>query len=166
MRKLFITPEHGKLGSTLDKLRQADYQAHIVGFGYPPMYVEAEESQIDEIKSLIEGDGRLDYKDYRTDIPGIMDIDEWAKFVTTDDLFSILDPFRPAEFTQVCLKVGVQEVNLSGYPNLPTMKASLVADFQANKKLTVLIKAVNEMKPDLVGYDTSKYPFEENKKRR
>jgi hypothetical protein len=53
MIKLFIEPRHGYLGKVIDALKQANFEAKVIGWGYPPIYVEAEEKQLKEIEEIV-----------------------------------------------------------------------------------------------------------------
>lgn len=147
MSKLFITPQHGYLGKTIDELREENYTVKLIGYGYPPIFVEADTSLHDTIKQSVgDIDEKAEFRLYGPDLAHLIDVSE---------LLDILKEFSMAEIRELCLKVNVNHEALSGYvtdisSNLSLMRTDLVGRFKDdNERLTKLINAVYEVRPTL-----------------
>lgn len=69
MKRLFINPPQGSLGQTIDALREAGFQVEIVGWGYPPIFVTADEDQIEGIKEIaLEVNPETTFQSWRSDL--------------------------------------------------------------------------------------------------
>ena len=132
MSKLFITPRHGYLGRTIDELREDQYTVSVVGYGYPPIYVEAERSQHDAIKEVvISVDPEAEFQPYRADL------------MEPSELIDILKQFSIAEFKELCLNLNITYSGLpgSGADDLSRLSAELVTQFRHQNNLSELVDA-------------------------
>ncbi|NIW44572.1 MAG: hypothetical protein GWN30_07335 [Gammaproteobacteria bacterium] len=140
MSKLFITPRHGYLGKTMDKLRKEDYEVALIGWGYPPIYVEADKSKLQDIQDIVEEiDEKAEFRPYRDDL------------IEPHELISILERFDMADIIKLCVKLDITYHTLPGYVNsdLKRLVGELVGKFRNDNKLPELVKATYEMKPNL-----------------
>lgn len=141
MNKLFITPRHGYLGEIIDKLREHKYEVTLIGWGYPPIFVEADKSQHQDIRDFVEDiDEEVKFSPYRLDLLSASELNE--KIGQLDD----------AQFIILCDELGISRSSLSGFQigNKSTMIADLVSRQTKNEsRLTKLLEALNKLDPGL-----------------
>ena len=139
MAKLFITPTHGKLGSVIDNLKDNGYNVEVIGYGYPPIYVEVEKREFPEIEKVVkEVDSGAEFSAVRFDL------------VRAAELTSILQKLGVAGITTLCNEVNIVPDTLNGYSssNVPNMAAGLVNQFTKSDKLPELAAKAYEIWPD------------------
>lgn len=140
MSKLFITPRHGYLGKTMDKLREQECKVTLVGWGYPPIFVEVERNAFQDIQDIVE------------------EIDEEAKFeyhradlIESSEITNILEQFSLAEIIKLCTALKINPDTLPGYAarDLPLMAAELTNRFTRTNKISELVEETYKVNPDL-----------------
>lgn len=141
MPKLFIEPPHGSLGKTMDALRKEGYEPQLVGYGYPPMYIEDHNDgrfeQAKEIATNISTD--VKFQTYRADQ------------IETNDLNKLIIDLGPDKFIILCDNLQVTRQALAGFAigNLSQMVADLVSQHKNDKKREKLVAEVYKLDPEL-----------------
>ena len=140
MSKLFIQPRHGYLGKTIDELRAEKKEVEVIGWGYPPIVVEAsddaERTGIQEIAQDI--DPEVKFQPYRVDQ------------LTTDDILDILNKFTYGELTQLCVGLNIdRESMVDRGGTKPILVAGITEYAKNNNILSDLIEACHRRKPNI-----------------
>ena len=139
MRKLFIQPQHGKLGEVVKTLREADYEVTIIGWGYPPMYVTADEGHYETIKEMTYlVDDKAEFALFRADL------------IEKPQLIGVLKTFKVAELRQVCLLLDVdfQRLQLTVGNDLDSLAIDLIGRYDRPVDWAKLIQAVHDTNAD------------------
>jgi len=137
-KKLFITPRPGYLAKTIAELRKESYDVSVVGWGYPPVYVESDKNQHKMIEELTrEVDAEAKFALYRADS------------VEASELINILKQFTIAKFKELCLEVKFNYGNLPGSAgdDLDRLAVELVTKFQEQNDLPALVEAAYKINP-------------------
>jgi hypothetical protein len=141
MAKLFIKPAHGHLGEVIDALRKKSIEPHVIGWGYPPIYVESDTQQEKDIKELVLGiDGEVEFSAYRDDFIDIRKLPEQLrKYCSLADL------------QDICFSLGVDHQSLpGGGNNLNSLSRELIQECQRMKQVSELIRVVHEKRPHAI----------------
>lgn len=140
MNKLFITPRHGYLGKTMDELREQEYKVTLVGWGYPPIFVEVDRNVFQDIQDIVEAiDEEAKFEHYRADL------------IESSELTNILERFSLAEIIKLCTALKINPDTLPGHAarDLPLMAAELTNRFTRTNKFTQLVEETYKVNPDL-----------------
>ena len=136
MVKYFIEPRHGYLGKVIDALKQAGFESKVIGWGYPPIYVEADENQLREIQETVSSeDSEAKFQRYRVDFVEITKLPgQMRQYFSMNDLKDIAFALNidPAELPGG----GIDKSSLS---------LELVRKCQQTKHETELISVVHSM---------------------
>ena len=152
------------MGKTIEALREAKFEVSVVGFGYPPIYVEAEEEDIDLVQEVSHRvDPNTTFTHYRTDIPEIMSVGEWASYIdsTYVEREILWKAFSAAEFTSLCEDLDIPKITLDGNVtgDIPLMASSLVSQCKRNNRWSDLVIAVHKLKTNLFEPDSLKLTY-------
>jgi hypothetical protein len=140
MAKLYITATHGKLGSVIDALNKDGYTVKVIGYGFPPIYVETDTKQEHaKIKEIVKKlDKEAEFPPIRADQIGVAEIT------------GILRRIGLADVITLCVDLGVVLNTLSGYDsnNLSLMTSNLVKQFNDKNDLSTLVEKTHSLYPD------------------
>ncbi|MEM7029382.1 MAG: hypothetical protein AAF629_07440 [Chloroflexota bacterium] len=137
MAKLFIEPKHGKLGETLNALKEEGFTPQLVGYGYPPMYIEAENnSRFAEAEQIVKSvDEEAKFQSYRADLIETAEIHSILQTYIKDDVDALI--FQLKEINHGQLDGGLnQQIN------------QIIQIMERQNKLEALIEAMVKVTPD------------------
>ena len=142
MPKLYIQPQprQMKLGMIINALRNKGYVVEIIGYGYPPIYVETDRGQWEQVKEIVKTiDSTAIFSSYRVDA------------MTTEEIIKILKGFTPAEIIELCLTLDIDPDWLPGYAkgDLQLATISLIHQLKKKDDLKRLIEAAYKINPGL-----------------
>jgi hypothetical protein len=138
MIKLFIEPRHGYLGKVIDALKQANFEAKVIGWGYPPIYVEAEEKQLKEIEEIVLLEDNLaKFQRYRVDFVDITQLPaQLRKYCSLNDM------------RDIAFALNIDHAGLpGGGVDTTTLSLELVRKCQQTKREADLIRVVHSTAP-------------------
>lgn len=136
MPKLFIEPPHGSLGKTMEALREEGFKPQLVGYGYPPMYVEEDNTdRLNRAKEIAkETDSGVKTQPYRADL------------IDNAKLLEILGSFLDDDMN--ALVVILKDVPAGRVAGTTYNKATQLIQIMENQnKLPALIEAAYKIAP-------------------
>jgi hypothetical protein len=137
MSKLFFQPPSGRLGATIDALREEGYKVVVAGWGTPPACVETDPGNFEAVKSTaLLVDKETQFFPYRADL------------LDKSDLMRLGKDLDMGEVARMCVILGAKPATLLGYAqeDAVLMLASLVSSANDHEKL---VAAMYEVRPDL-----------------
>lgn len=144
MSKLFIQPPqytNYALRKTIDALKEKGYKCILIGHGFPPMYVETDRANFDEIKAIaLAVHDETQFFPYRLDL------------IEPIDLISGLGELGFRDLVKVCVVVGLEPAAIPGYQerDVTKMAVNLTAKARNGDLKEKLVEAIYSIYPDLL----------------